>query len=116
MRDRIVDGLKACAGPLVVDPALRRERALRDLRQYHPGVEDGRGVRGEAEPFQRGKSDDHCLVSELLALAQARLDVAAQRPEEEVGPRGGELGPTTDGAGTDARARHQLLERATDEC
>ena len=83
-RSRRATPERAC----VVGAALDRERALRDLRQHHARVRAPRlAWSREPEPLERGDRDDDRVVAFVRALAQPRLDVAAQRREREVGTR-----------------------------
>ena len=72
-------------------------------------------MRREPEPLERGQRHHDRVVAELVALAQPGLDVAAQRPERQIGARGGELGAPADRTGADTRARTQVVERDTGE-
>ena len=71
-------------------PALKR--GLRNLRKHHRRIEHFGRLVVERESLQRRVRDDHRVVSVLDALAQPRLDVAAQRSEREIGTSSCELG------------------------
>ena len=86
-----------------------------DLRQHHGGFEHLGHLVAQAEPVERGDRDDDRVVALVVALAQPRLDVAAQRREHEVGPGGRELRAAAHRTGSDAPARRDRLERRADE-
>jgi hypothetical protein len=61
------------------------ERALTDRGNAHIQRQQLRHLVGEAEPAQAGVRQHHGVHRALVAAPQARVDVAAQRYEFQVG-------------------------------
>ena len=65
---------------------------------------------GLAEALQSGEGEDDGVIFSLFELAQASVDVAAQRMDVEIGADGLELRLAPQARGADARALGQFLK------
>src|SRR5581483_4108675 len=68
---------------LFAGPHLQRERALRRLRQEVLRIEPMPDLAREPEPVEPARREHDRVEAALAALAQARVDVAAQRLDRE---------------------------------
>ena len=81
----VIDRRQQVSRPSVVAARLDGDGALPDRRQKVVDVEHrGRRVR-QAEPLQSGQRQQRGVGRALVELAQARLDIAAQRHDPEIG-------------------------------
>src|SRR5213076_390042 len=95
-------GLDAAARLGVVDASnqvllacahLQRERALAGLRQELLRLKAVADLGVQAEPVKAAGRQDDRVEPSLAALAQTRIDVAAQRLDRELGLERQQLGP-----------------------
>src|SRR5689334_25334445 len=69
---------------LLADPDLDRERALAGLGEHFAGLEPEADLGSEAEPVEPAGGEHDGVESPLAALAQARVDVSAQRLDRQL--------------------------------
>src|SRR5262249_3686044 len=89
-------------------PRLEGEDALADGRDQLQTLGDGLFV---AEPDQARGGEHDGVVLPGGELAEARVDVAAQRRDAEIAPLRAQLGDAPNRRGADVRARGQGRER-----
>ena len=68
----------------VVAPRLQRERTLAGRGHERLGVEDGAGLLGPSQPLEAGVGEHECIRLAGRELAEAGVDVAAERDDLEV--------------------------------
>ena len=90
---------------LLAGTDLQRERALRRLRQHHVRLEPQADLVGEPETVEAARREDDRVEPALAALAQPRVDVAAQRLDRERGLEREQLCTPARGRRADAHLR-----------
>ena len=99
------------AQPGVVAPHFDRQRTLPRRRQ-HLIVSKALGdARAELQADQPRGGEHNRIVVAFVELAQARVEVAAQRFDLQVGPQAQQLHHAPQARGADARTGRQGLER-----
>src|ERR1700691_1609238 len=96
----------------IVATALDADRSLTYCRQHRRGGETGCDVRLEPEADEAGTGEDDGVQGAVLEAREARVDVAAQRLDAQVGPYGQDLRLAPQARGTELRARGQVGEGA----
>lgn len=90
---------------------LERERALSRRRGQRPQAEAEAGLAAAAEPLEAGRGEDEPVDLAAFALAQPRVDVAAELDDVEVGADGEQLRAAADARGSDPRPLGNLGDR-----
>ena len=108
-RWRVVDGAQSVEHLGVVRAALHGEDALADGRQHLFRREDLRCALEEAEALQAGDRQHGRVVLAGRDLGDARVDVAADALDAQVGPQRQQLDGAAPAVGADAGAGGQLL-------
>ena len=97
---------------LLSDAHLQRERALACLGQQLLGSEAPADLVAEPEPVEAARGKHNRVEPALDALAQARVDVAAQRLDRQLGHEREQLRAPAHRRRADAHARPQLTRAA----
>jgi len=107
----MIDAREDVANAFVVRTRLDADRALRNGGKKFVGAHDVRGVLGQPEASEPGKSKKRGIDVSRVELAQSRFDIAAQWQHTQIGPlaHGDRLPAQRRGA--EARAFRQLGQR-----
>jgi hypothetical protein len=80
-------------------------------RGHRPQAEAEAGLAAAAEPFETGRGEDEPVDLAVVALAEPRVDVAAQLDDVEVGADREQLRAAADARGSDPRPLGNLGDR-----
>ena len=103
MRHAMVERAERLERAVVVVAALQREAALA-RRRHHLGRRQRAGVLGlDPEAREPGRGEHGRVDLAVGELAQARVDVPAERRDGQAGERGEQLRPAAEARGADHR-------------